>query len=294
MPDAPHIVAHGATHVGRRRVRNEDAFFVGKLQRTVFAQDTNLTDHQASWMTGASEGWLLMVADGMGGQGSGDLASRAAVVAVLEYLCNVMPWVVGNALDPGVLLLGVREHLARAVSVGERTVRQEATRPDASAHMGTTLTLAYILWPHLFVAHVGDSRCYLLRDEQLTRLTTDHTMAERLAVEGVRDIDASSPWRHVLWNALGADEAAAEPEISHIELGEQDQVVLCSDGLTHHVDDGLLREYLVAGMPVAQSADRLIAAANEAGGSDNITVIVARFEPAAEVARPVSATHRAA
>jgi serine/threonine protein phosphatase PrpC len=294
MPDVPNIVAHGGTHVGRRRARNEDAFFVGKLQRTVFAQDTSLTDRQAAWMTGASEGWLLMVADGMGGQGSGDLASRAAVVAVLDYLCNVMPWVVGNAVEPAAFGLGVREHLARAVSIGEWTVRQEATGPDASEHMGTTLTLAYILWPHLYVAHVGDSRCYLLRGGHLKRLTTDHTVAERLAGEGVSDIDSSSPWHHMLWNALGADEAQAQPEISHIELDEQDQVLLCSDGLTRHVDDRLLRECLVAGMPVDESADRLIGAANEAGGSDNITVIVARFQSATEAARPLPATHRAA
>ncbi len=294
MPSVPNTVAYGATHVGRRRARNEDAFFVGKLQRSVFAQDTNLTYQQGSWMTGANEGWVLMVADGMGGQGSGDLASRTAVVAVLDYLCNAMPWVVGTALDPGVLLLGVREHLARAVSVGESIVRQEATRPDASAGMGTTLTLAYVLWPHLYVAHVGDSRCYLLREGHLTRLTTDHTMAERLAREGTRDLDPSSPWHHVLWNALGADDAEAQPEILHLELGERDQVLLCSDGLTRHVDDAVLRECLVADMPLEDSADRLIAAANEAGGSDNITVIVARFQPATEAVRPLPATHRAA
>ena len=288
------MVAYGATHVGRRRARNEDAFFVGKLQRSLFAQDTSLTGHQGAWMNGAIEGWVLMVADGMGGQGSGDLASRAAVIAVLDYLCNAMPWTVGNALDPGVFLLGVPEHLARAVSVGESIVRQEATRPDASAGMGTTLTLAHILWPHLHVAHVGDSRCYLLRGGQLVRLTTDHTMAERLAREGTRDLDPSSPWYHVLWNALGADEAEAQPEILHLELEEHDQVLLCSDGLTHHVDDGLLREYLAADMPVEDSADRLIAAANQAGGSDNITVIVARFQPATRAVRPLPATHRAA
>jgi protein phosphatase len=288
------MVAYGATHVGRRRARNEDAFFVGKLQRSVYAQDTNLSGHPGAWITGATEGWVLVVADGMGGQGSGDLASRAAVIAVVEYLCNVMPWVVGNTLDPGVLLLGVREHLARAVSVGESIVRREATRPDASAGMGTTLTLAYVLWPHLYVAHVGDSRCYLLREGHLTRLTTDHTMAERLARAGTHDLDPSSPWHHVLWNALGADEAEAQPEILHLELGEQDQVLLCSDGLTHHVDDASLREYLVANMPVEDSADRLIAAANEAGGSDNITVVLARFQPAAQAVRPLPATHRAA
>jgi protein phosphatase len=276
------MIAFGATHVGRKRERNEDTFFVGKLQRTMFVEHTNLFADPPSWFNGASEGWLLMVADGMGGQGSGDLASRTALTAVLDYLCNGMPWSVPRG--PTASLPGVREQLAAAVSVGESTVREAATKPDASARMGTTLTMAYVLWPHLYLAHVGDSRCYLLRGGQLTRLTTDHTVAERLAGQGVSGVDESSPWRHVLWNALGADETEAQPEISRFELAEGDEILLCSDGLTCHVDDRALLEHLGAATAVEASCERLIAAANAAGGSDNITVIVARFEPAAGAA----------
>jgi protein phosphatase len=193
-----------------------------------------------------------------------------------------MPWTAPRQTQAS--LPGVREQLAEAVSVGESNVREAATRPDASARMGTTLTMAYILWPHLYLAHVGDSRCYLLRGGQLTRLTTDHTVAERLAGEGVGGIDENSPWRHVLWNALGANETQAQPEISRVELAEGDQVVLCSDGLTCHVHDRSLLEHLGHASAVEESCERLIAAANDAGGSDNITVIVARFELAAEAA----------
>jgi protein phosphatase len=282
------MIAYGATHVGRQRDRNEDAFFVGKLQRTMFVERTNLFGEPPAWFTGAGEGWLLMVADGMGGQGSGDLASRTALTAVLDYLCNGMPWAVSNPRDAAASLPGVREQLVEAVSVGESNVRQAATRPDASPRMGTTLTFAYVLWPHLYLAHVGDSRCYLLRGGQLTRLTTDHTVAERLAGQGVSGIDDASPWRHVLWNALGGDQAQAQPEIARIELAEGDQLLLCSDGLTGHIDDRSLLEHLGSASSVEESCDRLIAAANAAGGSDNITVIVARFQRAAEVARPVS------
>jgi protein phosphatase len=287
-------MVHGATHVGQQRERNEDAFFVGKLQRTMFVQETNLFGQPPRWVTGASEGWLLVVADGMGGQGSGDLASRTAVMAVIDYLCNGMPWAVSNARDATASLPGVREELFEAVSIGESNVRQAATRPDASPRMGTTLTLAYLVWPHLYLAHVGDSRCYLLRGGQLTRLTTDHTVAERLAGQGVTDIDETSPWRHVLWNALGGDQAQAQPEIARVELAEGDEILLCSDGLTCHIDDRSLLESLGAAMPVEESCERLIAAANAAGGSDNITVIVARFQPAAEAVRPVAATGQAA
>ncbi len=286
MSEQVNIVAHGATDVGRVRERNEDAFFVGKLLRTMFVQETNVTEPQATWLTGASEGWLLVVADGMGGQGSGDLASRAAVVAVTEYLCKAMPWSVRNAQPRGeaVSLPGVREQLVEAVSVGESTVRQEAAKPNVSATMGTTLTLAYVFWPNLYVAHVGDSRCYLWRRGQLSRLTTDHTMAERLAQEGLSGINPTSPWHHVLWNALGADQAMAQPEVSRIELIEGDQILLCSDGLTCRLDDRVLLEKLGAATPVDATCEQLILAANEAGGSDNITVIVARCASAGAAA----------
>jgi serine/threonine protein phosphatase PrpC len=277
----PRMIAYGATNVGRQRDRNEDAFFVGSLRRDMLVEHTNLFADPPSWFNGVSEGWLLIVADGMGGQGSGDLASRTALTAVLDYLCNGMPWVAPRTRQES--LPGVREELAEAVSVGESNVREAATRPNASAKMGTTLTMAYVLWPHLYLAHVGDSRCYLLRGGQLTRLTTDHTVAERLAEEGVSGMDENSPWRHVLWNALGATEGLAQPEISRIELAEGDEVLLCSDGLTCHVHDRELLDYL--GAPaVEQSCERLIEAANAAGGSDNITVVVARFESAAAAA----------
>jgi serine/threonine protein phosphatase PrpC len=282
MATQPNIVAHGATDVGRQRERNEDAFFVGKLLRTMFVQETNVNEQHATWLTGGSEGWLLVVADGMGGQGSGDIASRSAVVAVTEYLCKAMPWSVKDVQPRGtaVSLPGVREQLVEAVSVGESTVRQAATKPNVSARMGTTLTLAYILWPNLYTAHVGDSRCYLWRGGQLSRLTTDHTIAERLVDKGLAGINPSSRWHHILWNALGADESQAQPEVSRIELNIGDQILLCSDGLTGHLDDRTLLQILDAGTPVDQTCQHLISAANEAGGTDNITAIVARFASA--------------
>lgn len=275
----PQIVAHGATDIGRQRERNEDAFFVGKLLRTMFVQQTNVNEQHATWLTGGTQGWLLVVADGMGGQGSGDIASRSAVVAVTEYLCTAMPWSVKDAEPRGtaVSLPGVREQLVEAVSVGESTVRLAASKPNVSARMGTTLTLAYVLWPNLYTAHVGDSRCYLWRRGQLSRLTTDHTIAERFVEGGLVDINPSSCWHHILWNALGADESQAQPEVSRIELKPDDQILLCSDGLTGHLDDHALLQLLDAGNPVDQTCQHMISAANEAGGTDNITVIVARF-----------------
>jgi len=287
MVQQPQIVAHGSTDVGRQRERNEDAFFVGKLLRTMYVQQTNVGEQHATLLTAGSEGWLFIVADGMGGQGSGDIASRSAVVAVTDYLCKAMPWSVkdANRRDPADSVPGMREQLVGAVSVGESTVRQAATNPNVSARMGTTLTLAFVLWPNLYTAHVGDSRCYLWRRGQLSRLTKDHTVAERLVDEGLAGFDPSPRWNHILWNALGGDNAQAQPEVSRIELNLDDQILLCSDGLTGNLDDRELLRILDAGASVEHACQWLISAANEAGGDDNITAIVARFAATPSIQR---------
>lgn len=274
---SPSIQASGATDRGKKRERNEDAFLIAKLQRAMFVQETNLSDRPATWLTGATEGWLFMIADGMGGQGSGDVASRTAVWAVADYICNVTPWLAANhpARQTAGSVPGMTKQLSEAMTAGERTVREEAAKPEVSSRMGTTLTMAYLLWPHLYVAHVGDSRCYLLRAGQLSRLTTDHTMADKLAEQGFGDVDATSPWHHVLWNSLGGDENEAKPQISRVDLHPGDRLLLCTDGLTRHLDDAAILAFLAGSQGGDEICRQLIATTNEQGGSDNVTVLVA-------------------
>ena len=112
--------------------------------------------------------------------------------------------------------------------------QQYAVPPSAHGQqMGTTATLAYFLWPDLYVAHAGDSRCYLLRQSRLHQLTTDHTYADRLRAGGGPEVDADSPWHHMLWNALGGvRNSVLKPEIDRVQLEPWDTVLLCTDGLT--------------------------------------------------------------
>jgi PPM family protein phosphatase len=140
--------------------------------------------------------------------------------------------------------------------------------------MGTTLTMCLVLWPVLYVAHVGDTRCYLLRSGKLTRLTTDHTLAQKIATADA-PVDPESQLNHVLWNSLGGSAEIPQPEMAKIDLELGDRLLLCSDGLTKHVSDEQIAACLSTEVPNPAKCARLVEYANAGGGSDNVTVVVA-------------------
>ena len=169
--------------------------------------------------------------------------------------------------------------LRRSVRRAALALRQVArNRPDLS-QLGTTLTAGLVIWPRLWIAHVGDSRAYLQRRDRLVRLTRDHTMGERLREEGVlKPGDPGGRWESILWNALGGG-AREEPHVEEceIELADGDSLLLCSDGLTRHLDDDELAQRVSERRTARELCEKLVAAANEAGGADNITAVVARL-----------------
>jgi PPM family protein phosphatase len=267
----------GATDVGRARPRNEDAYLIATLQRSMVVHDAS-PEAARGWLAGEGAGTLMIVADGMGGQGGGHIASQVAVKTIAGYVLNVMPWT--RLLSSGSVdretsasLPGVRDQLSSAMLAGDATVKQTG-KQTASPQMGTTLTLAFVLWPMLYVAHVGDSRCYLFRSGTLNRLTTDHTLAQKLNDDGIAPLDPESGFNNVLWNSLGANEIAPQPQIWKQSLVAGDILLLCSDGLTKHVADEEIAAMLGSGEACAAQCQRLIQLANERGGSDNITVVI--------------------
>jgi protein phosphatase len=150
--------------------------------------------------------------------------------------------------------------------------------------MGTTLTLAYGLGSELFVVHVGDSRCYLFRDDALHRLTRDHTLIAELLQRGELSPEeaARHPYRHVITNCVGGHEQGVEVEGHKLQLHPGDAILLCSDGLTDMVPDEAIHEVMRSEEDPRRACERLVAAANEQGGRDNITAIVARFDAAGQ------------
>ncbi len=279
-PDGAHMDVHGCTDRGRERARNEDQFLVADLNRTTIIRETSLTVSQARrWIPGP-QGKLMVVADGLGGQSAGELASAIAVDVLTDHVTNDMPWVV--APRPGATADEaddvVAAHLRRAMARCDAHVRHIAEKKGlADGHPGTTLTAALVLWPKLYVAHAGDSRAYLYRQGHLRRITKDHTIYEQMREHLDVPFDAATvlPCKHVLFNAIGGDDDRVLVELHRMELATDDVLLLCTDGLTNHVSDDAIAAQLSLGNSAQSSCEALVEAANAAGGSDNITVVIA-------------------
>lgn len=268
----------GCTDVGRARQVNEDSYLIASFQRTIDILEASTPEQQSLGSSGQSTGTLLMVADGMGGHGGGDIASRSAVTAITDYLVNVVPcataMVESLPNDARSSLHGLRSKLASALLIGDEAIR-EKSKSGHTANMGTTLTLAFVMRPSLYIAHVGDSRCYLLREGQLLQLTNDHTLANQMAKLQGRELDESTQLNHILWNCLGGgDDIRPTPEVFKVELRPDDLVMLCTDGLTNELKEHQIAEVLQSDAPSQQICERLVELANAAGGADNITVVV--------------------
>lgn len=277
---------HGLSDVGRKRRVNEDQFLVADLSKSMLIHQTSLSHEDHSRLFSGSQGKLFLVADGMGGESAGEVASALAVETVTRYLLNTMPWFFrleqGQEHD-------LHDELKATLEACQRSVAAAANAPGRG-RMGTTLTMAYLLWPRLYVVHAGDSRCYLLRGRRLEQVTKDHTVAQKLVDEGALSPSEAenSRWSHVLYNCIGGGTDDVSPEVYHATLEPGDVLMLCSDGLTKVLSDEKLQEELAGPQTAEQTCRRLVDMANAAGGPDNVTVVVARFlkvEQAASLAR---------
>jgi serine/threonine protein phosphatase PrpC len=250
-----HLAICGVTDVGERRANNQDTFVIADLRSGDVSNPCGRTDVPLS-----PHGILLLVCDGMGGAAAGDLAARIAAEAIKHELVGA-----GSVLA---------EHpdssLKTAVMGANRAVLAEARAHPERRGMGTTCTAAIVLPDQLFVAQVGDSRAYLLRDGELRLLTRDQTMADQLVRQGVLRPEEvrTFAYRHVLLQAVGT-RSTVDPIISEVSLRRGDRILLCSDGLHGPVS---------ADADSNPAAHQLIRAALSAGGPDNVTVVVADCE----------------
>jgi protein phosphatase len=264
----------GLSDRGQVRSSNEDNFLIADLTRTLRARQSSVP--QPPTQHGRGRGHLFMVADGMGGHRAGEVASALSVETVEAFVLHLLRRV--SHLRPSEENDVLRE-LQAALRHADARLFQEAAHNPALTGMGTTLTLAFVSGRVLFVVHAGDSRCYLWRGGELTPLTVDHTVAAELARRGVIGPEDArrSHYRHVVTNVLGGNEAGVAVDVGRVALKAGDAVLLCSDGLTDMLDDARLAAVLAALPDPEAACRRLVAEANAAGGSDNVTVIVARF-----------------
>ena len=220
---------------------------------------------------------LFVLSDGMGGQAHGEMASRIAVEMVVNHCREVQD----NSSLPGERHSAFSEKtncLAVAVHLANRAVHEAAQAIPDHHGMGATLVAAWINQRRLSVANVGDSRAYLLRSGQLEQLTEDHSLvAEQVRIGVLTPEQASqSEMQSVLTRALGAEEEV-EVDSSEQLLLDGDRLLLCSDGLTRMVSNEQIARVILDSAGPQQAADRLVELANEAGGADNVTVVVLQF-----------------
>ena len=263
LPDR-HLAICGATDVGARRPNNQDTFVIADLQSGDLSNPCSRTEIPLS-----KQGILLLVCDGMGGAAAGDLAARIAAEAIKQELVGA-----GQAVAEH-----PNESLKSAVVGANGAVFAEAKAHPEARGMGTTCTAAIVLPDRLFVAQIGDSRAYLLRDGRLQLLTRDQTMVDQLLASGALRPDqvATFPYRNVLTQAVGT-QSTIEPVTSEARLRRGDRILLCSDGLHRPVPAPEIARILGGAADIDRVTGELIQAALAAGGPDNVTVVVADCE----------------
>ena len=231
------------TDVGRKRQMNQD---------TVFSTDKPIGPLYN----------LYIVADGMGGENAGDYASRETVNSVVDFIMN-------TEIKKPV------EAFEQAISVANKKIFDESTTDDNKKGMGTTLVIATAYDGHLYVANVGDSRLYVVTAGKLTQITKDHSVVAELVRKGKldRDLAKNHPNKNMITRAVGV-ESVVTADYFDVTIRGEETVLLCSDGLTNMVSDKDILNTVLNGKNVDDVAVSLVEMANDAGGKDNISVIV--------------------
>jgi protein phosphatase len=268
-PQMSDIDVFGLTHPGLRRPINEDQFFIATIHKTMQVYSSSLPAETLPELTSESRGWLFMVADGVGGRPEGEKASATALRAIAEYVTHTMRFYYRD--DPRHTEASFLRDLQNAVLRSDEVVRAQA---EGTA---TTLTMVAVRWPRAYLIQVGDSRCYRLRDGRLEQLTKDQTMAQALVDAGVLPPGAAeeSRWRHVLSSAIGGRDTT--PVTTPMDCRWSDVVLLCTDGLTKHVNDDEIKAELASAKSSEEICRSLLALALDRGGSDNITLVAGRL-----------------
>ena len=270
QPDHTEILVHvfGRTDVGRTREHNEDAFVVADLTRNDASLQPSVRQHRVG-----ERGTLFMVADGMGGAAAGEIASQMATEIVLREMRK--NWIPSD--DQSAETFAVC--LKRAAQAANTAIHGYASTHQEFRGMGTTATIAGLLADTLYLCQIGDSRGYLVRDGVARQITKDQSLMQKLIEAGelTEEEAAQSERRNIILQALGP-EANIKVDLTYQRLRRGDVLVLCSDGLSGQVTRDQIGEVVRETPDLVAACKKLIDLANEAGGPDNITVIIARFD----------------
>jgi serine/threonine protein phosphatase PrpC len=272
-PTDDELDVYGLTHRGKVRTTNQDHFLICSLRKQMLVHLTSLSGLDRMPVLAERLAFLAVVADGVGGSAGGETASRVAVEAVTRYIAeSVQCYYASHGESEDAFLASLQDAAAHC---HEDLLELGRGQPDLEG-MATTLTLWLGVWPRAYLLQVGDSRCYLLRDGELTQLSRDQTMAQELVDAGVmaRAEAGRTRWAHTLSSAIGGRQTA--PIVTRLEQEWGNVGLLCSDGLTRHVSDDRIRDRLRAMTSARQVCEDLLQDALDDGGTDNITILVGR------------------
>jgi len=272
------IDVFGLTDVGRVRKQNQDQFLIASLHKLLRVHQSSIPADDLTPLVTESRGFILLVADGVGGRPDGQVASGTAVRTVAHYVTHLTD--LYRRLDSDQESQFLAE-LERSVLKSHEVLLAEGERAYGGKGGATTMTLLFALWPRVYLVQVGDSCCYRLRDGQLERLSELQTLAEELVQAGAltRTEAHRSPFKNVLASALGGREA--KPLTLSSDGRWTDKLLLCTDGLTKHVTDDEIQDHLLRMVSAERTCRDLVALALERGGEDNVTVVIGHLVPKA-------------
>ncbi|MFO0592212.1 MAG: Stp1/IreP family PP2C-type Ser/Thr phosphatase [Polyangiaceae bacterium] len=270
QPDRPQrpeirVRLFGRTDVGQVREHNEDNFLVADLTRGT----RGLMEADRTSILG-DRGAVLGVCDGMGGAAAGEVASQLAVDIIHQKMSQG---------DPPENHDDLAARLVRSIEAAGLRIFTEAKLDRTRRGMGTTSTISALMDRHLFIGQVGDSRAYILRGERLVQVTRDQSLVTQLIEAGQLTEEEAETFEHnnIILQALGTSDTV-QVDLTHVDLRRGDTLMLCSDGLSGMIRNDEIREILRNVEDPLESCKVLTDRANQAGGHDNITVVVAKFE----------------
>ena len=270
------VDAEGVSHPGKYRDRNDDQFLIAEICKSLRVKRSTLPLDDQTGFAMATGAYLYAVADGLGRVAEGPLANDRATFTAVQYILALLPWffeAAGKSDDD------TKAELTRALGKCELLLPAAGRRRITELSPGTTVTLAYLIWPDLFIVHVGDSRCYIRRGSEIHRVTHDQAELQRLRRDGPFEHKTAtrSGLSTVLWHALRGEDEPILPVVYHVTIATGDTILLCTDGLSRLVHDDQIVALLSAEGSALCKCNNLIAAANNAGGSDNVTVVVSQL-----------------
>jgi serine/threonine protein phosphatase PrpC len=272
-------IAAAALTTRPRESHSEDGYLVAELRPSLTVKQSSTDLPPSGMFRGNESGVLMIVADGFGEFSQGSLASRLAIEGAacfaLEHLRGEDPRDSSPESKPRLSLPGVRRKLRRAIEASEDLVREVIPEEISAA---STLTLGYLVWPLLYVAHVGNTRAYVLRNGELSQLTDDHVTSRQTLKQDevtLRCIDSQhAPWPELVWNCVGNQDSRAQPDISKFVLEPYDRWLFCSDGLSETLSREEIARVMLENSSAARAAEALTNLASERANDDrDITAI---------------------